>query len=164
MERNAHCHPQLNSYSRERTWFRQMKIPGRMLKMSASFVLASLRGSRRTRPPHHAAARTSVVLLIRRTVRPRGYASPLRSLRPRWTAILSILRQSSAIVLLDRVHHGHILCHRSSRTPTGLSPNLSAYGVTSTCLNRAGGCGFSHSYDTMPTLPIAKKHFFSRKT
>jgi hypothetical protein len=28
-----------------------------------------------TRPPHHSAARTSLVLLIRRTVRPRGYAS-----------------------------------------------------------------------------------------
>jgi hypothetical protein len=28
-----------------------------------------------TRPPHHSAARTDVVLLIRRTVRPRRYAS-----------------------------------------------------------------------------------------
>jgi len=27
------------------------------------------------RPPHHSAARTDLVLLIRRTVRPRGYAS-----------------------------------------------------------------------------------------
>jgi len=53
----------------------------RMLKKSASGVLASLRPSMGTRPPHHSAARTSVVLLIRRTVRPRGYASALRSLR-----------------------------------------------------------------------------------
>jgi len=42
----------------------------RMLKMSASFVLASLRGS----------------------TYGTEYDSPLRSLRPRWTTILSILR------------------------------------------------------------------------
>jgi len=42
----------------------------RVLKKSASFVLASLRSS----------------------TYPRGYASGLHSLRPRWTAILSILR------------------------------------------------------------------------
>ena len=47
----------------------------RMLKKSASFVLASFRPSTGTRPPHHSAARTNLVLLIRRTVRPRGYAS-----------------------------------------------------------------------------------------
>jgi len=41
-----------------------------MLKKSASFVLASFRPSTETRPPHHSAARTDVVLLIRRTVRP----------------------------------------------------------------------------------------------
>jgi hypothetical protein len=41
-----------------------------MLKKSASFVLASLRGS----------------------TYGNEYASPLRSLRPRWTAFLSILR------------------------------------------------------------------------
>jgi hypothetical protein len=46
-----------------------------MLKKVASFVLASFRSSTGTRPPHHSAARTNVVLLIRRTVRPRGYAS-----------------------------------------------------------------------------------------
>jgi len=46
-----------------------------MLKKAASFVLASFRPSTGTRPPHHSAARTDVVLLIRRTVRPRGYAS-----------------------------------------------------------------------------------------
>jgi hypothetical protein len=48
---------------------------GRMLKRFASGVLASLRSSTGTRPPHHSAARTDLVLLIRRTVRPRGYAS-----------------------------------------------------------------------------------------
>jgi hypothetical protein len=46
-----------------------------MLKQSASFVLGSKVSSTGTRPPHHSAARTDVVLLIRRTVRPRGYAS-----------------------------------------------------------------------------------------
>ena len=46
-----------------------------MLKKSASGVLALFRPSTETRPPHHSAARTDVVLLIRRTVRPRGYAS-----------------------------------------------------------------------------------------
>ena len=46
-----------------------------MLKTSASFVLGSSKSSTGTRPPHHSAARTNSVLLIRRTVRPRGYAS-----------------------------------------------------------------------------------------
>ena len=46
-----------------------------MLKKPTSFVLASFRPSTGTRPPHHSAARTDLVLLIRRTVRPRGYAS-----------------------------------------------------------------------------------------
>ena len=46
-----------------------------MLKKAASFVLASFRSSTATRPPHHSAARTDVVLLIRPTVRPRGNAS-----------------------------------------------------------------------------------------
>jgi len=63
-----------------------------MLKNSASFVLGSSKSSTGTRPPHHSAARTDVVLLIRRTVRPWGYASGLHSLRPCWTAFLSILR------------------------------------------------------------------------
>jgi len=84
-----------------------------MLKQSASSVLASFRPSTGTRPPHHSAARTDLVLLIRRTVRPRGYASALHSLRPclrngasrragvgrvRSLAILSILRECSPIV------------------------------------------------------------------
>ena len=46
-----------------------------MLKKSASGVLTSFKPSTGTRPPHHSAARTDLVLLIRRTVRPRGYAS-----------------------------------------------------------------------------------------
>jgi len=50
-----------------------------MLKKSASVVLTSFRPSTGTRPPHHSAARTDMVLLIRRTVRPRGYASGFHS-------------------------------------------------------------------------------------
>src|SRR4249920_887943 len=53
-----------------------------MLKKPVSIVLGSSKSSTGTRPPHHSAARTNVVLLIRRTVRPRGYASGLHSLRP----------------------------------------------------------------------------------
>jgi len=48
-----------------------------MLKKTASGVLALFKSSTGTRPPHHSAARTDLVLLIRRTVRPRGYASGL---------------------------------------------------------------------------------------
>jgi hypothetical protein len=62
-----------------------------MLEKSARVVLASFRASTGTRPPHHSAARTDVVLLIRRTVRPRGYGSDLRSLQPSRTGFLSIL-------------------------------------------------------------------------
>ena len=51
------------------------QLVSRMLKMSASFVLGLSKSSTGTRPPHHSVARTNVVLLIRRTVRPRGYAS-----------------------------------------------------------------------------------------
>jgi len=53
-----------------------------MLKQSVSIVLSSAKSSTGTRPPHHSAARTDLVLLIRRTVRPRGYVSGLHSLRP----------------------------------------------------------------------------------
>ena len=74
-----------------RTSMRGFFYAARMLKKSASGVLVSLRSSTGTRPPHHSAARTNLVLLIRRTVRPRGYASGLHSLRPCWTAFLSIL-------------------------------------------------------------------------
>ena len=51
----------------------------RMLKKSASFVLASLRSS----------------------TYPRGYASGLHSLRPRWAAILSILHYSGLSITYD---------------------------------------------------------------
>ena len=57
----------------------------RMLKKSASGVLASLRGS-----PYGLGKR-----LLRQATGGRvktAYASPIRSLRPCWTAILSILR------------------------------------------------------------------------
>jgi hypothetical protein len=63
-----------------------------MLKQPAIFVLASFKPSTGTRPPHISAARTNVVLLIRRTVRPKGYASGFHSLRPCWTDCLSILQ------------------------------------------------------------------------
>jgi hypothetical protein len=36
MERSTHSHPQSGSYSREPPWLRQLKIPGKMLKKSAS--------------------------------------------------------------------------------------------------------------------------------
>jgi hypothetical protein len=49
-------------------------VTTRLVKMTSNFVLASFRSSTGTRPPHHSAARTDVVLLIHRTVRPRGYA------------------------------------------------------------------------------------------
>ena len=64
-----------------------------MLKQSARNVLASFRPSTGTRPPHHSVARTDLVLLIRRTVRPRGYAATLHSLRLCRTACLSIPRE-----------------------------------------------------------------------
>src|SRR6476646_2454560 len=98
MERSTHSLPQSCPYSRETPRLRQLKTPDRMLKMPASGVLASFRPSTGTRPPHHSAARTNVVLLIRRTVRPRGYASGLHSLRPCWTAILSIPQEASTVV------------------------------------------------------------------
>ena len=54
----------------------------RMLKKSASFVLASFRSS----------------------TYPRGYASGLHSLRPRWTAFLSILRTILVLSLFRKSH------------------------------------------------------------
>jgi len=61
-----------------------------MLKKSASFVLASFRPSKGPRPPHHSAARTNLVLLIGRTVRPRGYAWPsLAAVLPRTSRVLA---------------------------------------------------------------------------
>src|SRR6266850_2558334 len=56
----------------------------RMLKMSASFVLASLRGS----------------------TYGTEYDSPLRSLRPRWTTILSILRAVLALARFVKSQRG----------------------------------------------------------
>ena len=46
-----------------------------MLRKSANSVLTSFRPSTGARPPHYSAARTDLVLLIRRTVRPKGYAT-----------------------------------------------------------------------------------------
>jgi hypothetical protein len=57
------------------------------------FCFASFRHSTGTRPPHHSAARTDLVLPIRRTVRPRGNSSALHLLRPCWRACLSILQE-----------------------------------------------------------------------
>jgi hypothetical protein len=51
----------------------------KMLKQAASGVLASLRGS----------------------TYPRGYVSGLHSLRPRWTAILSILHYSGLSITYE---------------------------------------------------------------
>src|ERR1043166_8206541 len=59
--------------------------------MASSFVLSSPEFSMGTQPPHHSAARTDVVLLIRRTVQPRGYASGFDSPRALWMIVLSIL-------------------------------------------------------------------------
>src|ERR1043165_9776829 len=56
-------------------------------RLSPCVVLGSSKSSTGTRPLHHSAARADVVLLIRRTVRHRGYAC--------WTAVLSILRPIS---------------------------------------------------------------------
>ena len=59
--------------------------------MASNFVLGSGKSSTGTRPPHHSAARTDLVLLIRRTVRPKGYA-----LGPSLAAALPAERRVSA--------------------------------------------------------------------
>ena len=69
----------------------QADASNRMLKKSANGVLASLRSSTGTRPPHHSAARTDLVLLFVAPCAPEGTPADLRSLRPCWTAFLSIL-------------------------------------------------------------------------
>jgi hypothetical protein len=80
-----------------------------MLKKSSSFVLA--RHSRLT----ISAAFTSVPRFIQRGVKLRGstygteYASPLRSLRPCWTAFLTILQE---IVIRFETFHGCVLSPR----------------------------------------------------
>ena len=71
-----------------------------MLKQSASFVLSSSKSSTGTRPPHHSAARPDVVLLIRRTVRPRGYASGIDS--P--TALLDGLFEHPETILISPLY------------------------------------------------------------
>src|SRR5437016_139057 len=55
------------------------------------FVLGSRKSSTGTRPPHHSAAHRGLVLLIRRTVRPRGYASGFLSPAASLAAFLSSL-------------------------------------------------------------------------
>ena len=83
-------------------------------------VLASFRPSTGTRPPHHSAARTNLVLLIRCTVRPRGYASGLHSLRPCWTAFLSILWEIPLVVqnLLDLTVQSCAVARPAPGSPT----------------------------------------------
>src|ERR1041384_714845 len=51
-------------------------------RLSPGFVLGSSKSSTETRPSHHSAARTDVVLLIRRTVRPEGRPPVSTRLRP----------------------------------------------------------------------------------
>jgi len=83
----------------------------RMLKKSASGVLGSEVSPTGTLPPHISAARTNVVLLIRRTVRPRGYASGFDS--P--AALLDSLFEHPAgcILLVQDVWTSNILaCHK----------------------------------------------------
>ena len=110
-----------------------------MLKNSVSFVLGSSKSSTGTRPPHHSAARTDVVLLIRRTVRPRGYASDLHSLRPRWTTVLNTL------LLLQQPSHSSL---SFPKTRLGLSLPTVLLGTkgVSACLGWAGKDGHAVSY------------------
>jgi hypothetical protein len=64
-----------------------------MLKKSASGVLGSQESSTGTRPPHHSAARTDLVLLIRRTVHPEGMPPVLAPPAALLNGLLSILRR-----------------------------------------------------------------------
>jgi hypothetical protein len=80
-----------------------------MLKKSTSIVLSSVKSSTGTQPPHHSAARTDLVLLIRRTVRPRGYDSGLHSLRPclrngaSWRAGVGRVRSLAILSILQNI-------------------------------------------------------------
>src|SRR5437763_16461289 len=65
---------------------------------SSSFLLASFIPLAVTRPPHHSAASADLGLLIRRTVRPRGYASGHQSLGPCWVAFSCTLRGCPLLV------------------------------------------------------------------
>lgn len=101
----------------------------RPLKKSASAVLASSRPSTGTGPPPHSAARTDLVSLIRRTMRPRGYASSLHSLRPCSTAFLNSLRAQLELSMtcsnpvLPRIHGSFSTPFRDrQREPSSLSP------------------------------------------
>ena len=85
----------------------------RMLKKSASFVLASFRPSTGTRPPHHSAARTDLVLLIRRTMRPRGYAW-LPTRRGAHSPPAVRIAESHAGSARTRTEYSHRLNHRLS--------------------------------------------------
>jgi hypothetical protein len=67
--------------------------------MASNFVLGSGKSSTETRPPHHSAARTNAVLLIRRTVRPRGYASGFLSPAASLAAFLSSPSARSRILI-----------------------------------------------------------------
>src|SRR5437868_4937531 len=71
------------------------KAPGlfsRLKSKAVSSVNLIFAAFSAARPPHHSAARADLVLLIRRTVRPRGYASGHQSLGPCWVAFSCTLR------------------------------------------------------------------------
>ena len=155
--------------------------PCRMLKMSASFVLASLRGStyptRRTRclgslgwageksyasaqdtaRLTNSAARTNVVLLIRRTVRLAAAALNGHFEHPAAVFCCCAARPHSS--------RTHIAPSKLSNTHKALPDPVSIIWSAARPVSIGpGGCGFSHSYGTIPTLPIAKNHFSLRKT
>jgi len=75
------------------TTFSPAQLQRAETRFSSGVVLCSQESSTGTQPPHHSAARTDVVLLIRRTVR-RVRLRFLLRLRPCWDVILSILRDS----------------------------------------------------------------------
>src|SRR5437588_6837902 len=89
----------------------------RMLNKPTSSDLISFRPSTGTRPPHHSAARTDLVLLIRRTLRPRGYALYLECMSGYMTAH-SINRD-----VIGRYASGHDRPNRS-RAVTSSSAEL----------------------------------------
>ena len=73
--------------------------------MASNFVLGSGKSSTGTRPPHHSAARTDLVLLIRRTVRPIRYASGFLSLAALHGARRVSARQGWAGEKFDHFEH-----------------------------------------------------------
>ena len=70
-----------------------------------------------TRPPHHSAARTDLVRLIRRTVCPRGYASDLHSLRPCLEQGASLGKEA---VLADSGRAGEVVARVGAGEKSGL--------------------------------------------